>query len=117
MTIHTFDFQNYYIRSMTTKDIGKKYLGWLKNKKINEYLEIKYNNYNIKKLKLYVKSFNNNKSKYLFGIYFKKNNEHIGNATIYNIDYNTGTFDIGYLIGERNHWGTSASTEVILFLM
>jgi len=107
-------FKHYYLKPLMEKDVTEKYLNWLNDDEVTKYLEIRHENYDIEKLKLYVESFKNDESKFLFGIFVKRNDEHIGNTTIYNINYQTGTFDIGYLIGDKNHWGKSASTETLL---
>ena len=45
------------------------------------------------------------------------NDAHIGNVTIHDINYHAGTFDIGYIIGDKNHWGTSASTPNLIIIL
>lgn len=107
-------FDNYYLKPLMIKDVTSKYLDWLNDDDVTKYLEIRYDNYSIEKLKSYVDSFKNDKSKFLFGVFYERNHDHIGNTTIYNINYQTGTFDIGYIIGEKNHWGNNASTVTLL---
>ncbi len=104
----------YYLREITKSDVNDKYLGWLRDKEVTKYLEIRFENYNIENLNLYVDSFSGDNTKYLFGIFSKNSDEHIGNTTVYNINHRIKTFDIGYLIGDKSHWGTSASTETLL---
>ena len=114
MNSNILRFKHYYLKPLMEKDVTEKYLNWLNDDEVTKYLEIRYDNYSIEKLKSYIESFKNDKSKFLFGIFSKRNDDHIGNTTVYNINYQTGTFAIGYIIGDKNHWGKGASTETIL---
>ena len=114
MTSTKLELKTYYLRKLTKDDVDDKYLSWLKDKEVTKYLEIRHENYNLKDLQTYVESCNKDHSKYLFGIFSKDKNEHIGNTTIYDINHRNKTFDIGYLIGDKRHWGTSASVETLL---
>ena len=106
-------YKHYYLKPLTENDVTVKYVNWLKDEEVTKYLEIRYEDYSIDDLKSYVESFKNDESKFLFGIFSKSDDDHIGNVTIYNINYQTGVFAIGYIIGDKNHWGTSASTEAM----
>jgi RimJ/RimL family protein N-acetyltransferase len=110
-------YKHYYLRPLTVNDVTVKYVDWLKDEEVTKYLEIRFGDYSIDELKSYIELFLKDKSKFLFGIFFERNDSHIGNMTIYDVNYKTGTFDIGYLIGDKNHWGTSASTEAILLAL
>jgi len=110
--------QKYYLRTLTQEDVSEKYLRWVIDKEVTKYLGIRYDNYtDLSVLHDYVRSFDGVYTKFLFGIFYKDNDEHVGNATIYNIDYNTRTFDIGYLIGEKKYWGQNAGLEATLMLL
>lgn len=109
--------KRYYLRTLKVEDVNDKYLGWLNDKEVTEYLEIRYKRYTLESLRDYVRSFKTDDSKFLFGVFSKENDEHIGNGTIYNINYFIGTFDIGYLIGEKQYWGKEAGSETLLMLL
>lgn len=109
--------KNIYLRTLRPQDVGERYLRWVTDPEVTAYLEIKYNKYTLEDLCRYVKSFENDNTKYIFGIYTKVGDEHIGNATIYNINYNVKTFDFGYLIGEKKYWGGNISIEIVLALL
>jgi len=74
-------YKNYYLRTLTKKDVGEKYLRWVNDKEVTKYLEIKYNTYTHEVLLDYVSSFENTDTKFLFGVFTKEGDEHIGNAT------------------------------------
>ena len=109
--------KEYYLRSLTVSDVTEDYLRWMTDKDVVKYLEIRYSSYDFKNLESYVSSFVNDDTKFLFGIFNVNDNKHIGNATIYDINYKTGTFDIGYLIGEKYFWGKGVGNIVCLLLM
>ena len=106
---------SYYFRFLSESDVTQKYLNWLSDIEVTEFLEVRHTKYNISDIKTYIKSFKGSTSKYLFGIFSHETNEHIGNVSIYNINKKTGVFDFGYLIGNKNHWGSDAGITTILF--
>ena len=108
---------NYYLRVLEIEDINLNYLEWLKDTEVTKYLEVKYETFSMQMLKEYLASFENDSTKYLFGIFNNDDSKHIGNATIYNINYKVGTFDIGYLIGDKAFWGMGAGNSVCLMLL
>ena len=111
------EFQQYYARILCLEDVSETYLSWLNDQDVIEFLEVKFVHYTLDELKAYVQSFVDTEGKFLFGIFDKENDNHVGNATIYNIDQNRGTFDIGYLIGEKEYWGKDASTAALLMML
>lgn len=116
MEIEKFSINNsYYFRFLSESDATQRYLNWLTDAEVTEFLEVRNTEFSISDLKDYIKSFKGRDSKYLFGIFFYESNEHIGNMTIYNINEKSGVFDIGYLIGNKNHWGGDAGITTLLF--
>jgi ribosomal-protein-alanine N-acetyltransferase len=111
-------YRKYYLRTLTSSDVSEKYLRWVRDPEVTKYLDIKNNRYdNIDVLYDYVNTFENVNNKFLFGVFDNKDNAHIGNASVYNIHYRNGTFDIGYLIGEKEYWGKNASVELLVMLL
>jgi len=106
-----------YLKKLTIDDISEKYLNWVNDKVVTDFLEIRHKNHNREDLINYVKSFDSDNSHFLFGVFLIDTNEHIGNGTLYNVNYIHRTFDIGYLIGEKKYWGTTVSLETVLILL
>jgi [ribosomal protein S5]-alanine N-acetyltransferase len=102
--------KNIFLKKIHTHHCNKKYLSWLNDKKINQYLEAKWTKYNIRSLKKFVNSCNLNESIILFGIFYK--NEHVGNIKI-DINMNHSFCYLGYFIGERRHQGKKLAFEAI----
>ena len=110
------EFENYYVKPLTVAEVTPQYLEWLNDKEVNEYLELKYVKYDLPMLLDYVKSFENDNSRFAFGIFDKETNKHIGNGSIYNVNRHVGTFDIGYLIGDKSYWGKNSGFATVLML-
>lgn len=101
-----------YLRRLTVDDVTKKYVDWLNDLEINQYLESRFIYQTIDSTKSFIKSVSN-ANNYMFGIFYKENNEHIGNIKIGNINYRHGFADLGFLVGEKRYWGLGIATEAI----
>ena len=77
--------ENFYLRILKMSDLNKKYLSWLNDKEITQYLENPKEKYTKKDLLNYYKQINY-KKKLIFAIIDKKNNKHVGNVGLNPID-------------------------------
>ena len=93
--------KNFYLRVLNLKDVNKKYLSWLNDKKVTQYLENPKKKYTKKDLIKYVKEINFNK-KMLFAVIDKKNEKHVGNVGLNPIDEKNKRVGLGGLIGEKS---------------
>lgn len=100
-----------YLRQLTVDDAKQHYLDWLVDKDVNRYLESRFQKYTIDNLKEYINGFDGEK-RFLFGVFGIKKDDHIGNFTLdINLFHDVAYF--GYLIGNKDYWGTPAATEAI----
>lgn len=88
-----------YFRPIEIKDINLKYLKWINDEDISGHLETNRFPNSIKDLQEYYKSNKNSKNSVLFAICLKKNNQHIGNCALTNIDWINKRAQYGRLIG------------------
>ena len=109
--------KNYFIASVQKENINNQYISWLNDKEVNKFLEIRHEKQNLASVLRYIKSFQNNQSKVLWGIFYSKMNTMIGTVNIYNINCNHETADISIMIGNKNHWGTSAAEEALILVI
>jgi RimJ/RimL family protein N-acetyltransferase len=118
MEIEKLVGKDFYLRIITLNDITEKYVNWLNDKEVNQYLECRFEVSTIESVQEYVQCCDN-ETKFLFGIYkinASDNDLHIGNTKIeVNKYHNTAYF--GYMIGDKNYWGTSASKESIILTL
>ena len=59
-------YKNYYLRTLTVNDVSEKYLKWVNDPEVTQYLEIRYNSYTMEKLCEYVRAFENTRTKFFF---------------------------------------------------
>jgi len=96
------------------KDITNKYKNWLNDKNINQYTEQKYKKHSLKDIKKFVIEKNNSKNEFLFGIFFKGNeNIHIGNIKLGPIKWFHKSAEISYFIGEKKFHCKGFASEAI----
>jgi [ribosomal protein S5]-alanine N-acetyltransferase len=62
---------------------------------------------------IFVRSFDGPLEKYMWAVVPKESENAIGTSTLYHINRNHGSAEIGLLIGERDYWGSGASEEAI----
>lgn len=107
---------NIYLRILKLSDINNKYLSWINDKKVNQYLldpKVKYKRNDLIK---YYKEIDYNK-KMIFAIIYKKNNKHIGNMGLNPIDIKNQKTGIGGIIGDKKYWGSKAFVEGLQLLI
>lgn len=105
--------KNYFIDSITKEHINSKYIGWLNDKEVNKFLEIRHEEQNYNSILKYIKSFQSNDTKVLWGVFCKKKENMVGTVNIYNISKHNETGDISIMIGDKYHWGKSAAEEAL----
>jgi hypothetical protein len=71
------------LRILKEKNISRNYLSWMNNKKIQRFTEQKYKKHTFKDLKEFIETKRKSKTDFLFGIFLKKNNEHVGNIKFF----------------------------------
>jgi len=101
-----------FLRILKQKDSTNSYLKWLKDSRINQYLESRWSVQSLTVLKKYIKKMYNSKNDYLMGVFLLKSSQHIGNIKIGKIDYNNKTAEIGFLISAE-YSGMGFGTEAV----
>lgn len=101
------------LRKLKISDITQRYIDWLNDPQVNQFLSVRDNQQNIDKVKNYIHSFKNNKNKLLFGIFEINTKLHIGNITFSSIDWKNEVGVVGIAIGDKNFWGKGFATEAL----
>ncbi len=114
ITLHGSSF---YLKKLTVQHATAEYVKWLNDKEVTEFLEVRHRQQTIESVEEFIKGNENDASRYMFAIYSKESNEHIGNGSVLMINHIHQTFDIGYLIGNKTFWGTSAGFETCILLL
>ncbi len=110
------DGERIYLRRLRISDTTEKYVRWLNDPEINQYLESRFSVATLNSVKDYIGKVSGDSSSLSFAIIRKDNNNHIGNIKIGSIDPHHKTADMGIMIGDRNSWGKGYATEAIKIL-
>jgi len=108
MKIHTERFE---LIRIDESHVSNKYVDWLNEPEINQYLEVRHIQHTIKSTIEFLKSVSKSEVDYLFGVYSE--GDHIGNIKIGPIDKLYSVADIGLMIGDKQWWGKGVATEII----
>tara|TARA_B110000971_G_C20022018_1_gene506832 strand:+ start:1412 stop:1978 length:567 start_codon:yes stop_codon:yes gene_type:complete len=104
-----------YLRPLSSNDINDKYLFWVNDSSITEYLEIGKQNHEYEDLERYVNDSKKN-GRHNYAAITKNSQNHIGNGSIYSIELEKRKFQIGWFVGEKNYWGGHYSSMIIFYL-
>lgn len=110
--IRPLDGHNFSLRELTLEDITEKYLSWLEDAEVNQYLETRFESWSIEKIKDYIIQVKNNSNILMMAI-ISKENKHIGNAKLEIINSNHRLGSISLFIGDKDYWKKNIATSVI----
>lgn len=102
-----------YLRILTDKDVTNRYVGWLNDPEVNQYLETRHEVQTLESCLRFIDDCNFSPSTKLFGIFYKEDNAHIGNAKIGFINPHYQRGQVSIFIGEKSYWGQGLSSEVV----
>jgi RimJ/RimL family protein N-acetyltransferase len=105
--IHT---QRFYLRELQVNDVTDRYVNWLKDKTIRQYIEARFD---LNQLKQYVKEKTLKKDVLFLGIFDKSSGEHVGNIKYEPVNPDLGFAVMGILIGQPEWRGKGVAAEVI----
>lgn len=100
--------EQYILRSLSATDVNKKYIGWNRDPKVMENVELPMN-IPPQQLKRYVQSFDN-LNRFHLGIFCKKGGLFIGYFNIY-CDGKNRNARTTVVIGDRDYWGKKVVLE------
>ena len=98
-------------RNISINDCNETYLSWLNDKSVNVFLETRWSEQSIDKIKEFVESTIKSTHSILFAIVFKGG--HIGNIKIGPINEHYHYADISFFLGDKEYWGKGIATRAI----
>lgn len=107
---------NISLRELTRADVGPKYLGWLRDPRVTEYLCVNSENLTLQDLHAYMEK-SQDEGRFNWAITVQKTGLHIGNASVYGRDFENGTYRMGWFIGDRNFWGGRVALQAIAHVL
>lgn len=110
MTIET---KRLVLRPLTDTDIGADYVAWLNDREVARFLETRHSTQDEASVRAFVAGVNARADEFLFGIFERPSNRHIGNIKVGPIKALHGLADVSLLIGARDCWGKGYAAEAI----
>lgn len=99
-------------------DVTEVYVGWLKNPRVNRYLESRFSIHTIESTRQFVENCLASPSSLLLGIRsIHLQGAHVGNIKIASIDRHHGLGEVGILVGDKSAWGRGIGSAAIQLLM
>jgi len=102
-----------FLKLLAPIDITKSYVDWMQDEEAIQFLESRFKKYTLDDIKKYIEQTNDGINNFMFGIYLKEKDEHIGNIKIGGIDHIHRFANVGVLIGNKEMWGKGYGTEAI----
>lgn len=103
----------YGLRQFVLNDINKQYLGWINSSEVMRYSENISLDHTKESAKKYLNQKIKSENEYFFSVMDLNKSISIGSLTIYIESKIDKTFDMGYVIGDKNYWGKNAGTNAI----
>lgn len=100
-----------YLRKIKISDANEKYLGWMLDADINQYLESRFEKWGLKKLKNYVRNILRNPKCIFLAIIHRQTGKHIGNIKVGPVVLPHGYAEVGIIIGDKSFWGRGLGYE------
>lgn len=105
-----------YLRGLTLEDASEKYLGWMHEPEVTQYLESRFYPHSLESLREFISRMQHDRNNVFLAIVLKDGDRHIGNIKLGPINWIHRFADIGLLIGEKDCWGKGYGTEAIRLL-
>ena len=102
-----------YLKELTIKDISEKYILWLNDPEVNQFLESRFSKHTLENVQKFVEGARQSESTILLGIFVKDKMKHIGNIKIDQINIYHQHMSVGLMIGDKSEWGNGYATESI----
>lgn len=101
------------LRPLSILDAKTAYVSWMNDADVVRYLESRFTTYTAKDIEEYIERCNGDPHVYLFGIFWRESEKHIGNIKLGPVNDYHHHGDIGLVIGEKEYWGKGVATEAI----
>jgi len=106
-----------YLSPLTKDDISQDYVSWLNDPEVCTHNSHATFPNTITKTLSYIDSIEKSKMEIVFAIRWRKNNDHIGNISVQNINWVNRSAEIAILIGNKNYWNKGVGSEAYKLLI
>ena len=90
------------LKELEVSDVNKKYVDWLNDSEVNQYLESRFSPQDEHSVKLFVDKVRRSNNDFLLGIYLAADMKHIGNIRLGPISIPHSSSSIGIIIGDKD---------------
>ena len=102
-----------YLRPIQLTDVSKKYVDWLNDPAVNQFLETRYSVQTLESITGFVADRVNNPDELLFAICAKDKDEHIGNIKLGPICRLHKRAQVSLFIGDKDYWNKGIASDAI----
>ncbi len=100
-------------RNLGPDDVSERYLSWLRDTDVAQYLEIRFAEQTMESTRAYIEQMNASVDSLFLGIFQREGDLHIGNIKLGSVDAHHRHEDFGIVIGDRSCWGRGYAAEAI----
>lgn len=100
-------------RRVTVEDVRERYLNWLQDPEVNEFLETRWAEQTLETINEFVQERLGDPLVYLLAIIKRIDGKHIGNIKLGPINPIHLSADISYFIGEKQEWHKGYASESV----
>jgi len=112
------DGRNLSIRPISADEINQRYVDWLNNPEINQFLEVRHRSQSIESAVDYINGLRSKEGCEMFAILTKKEQIHIGNITITDYNPNRQRYTVfGMMIGDPRARAMGLGGQAMVLLM
>jgi RimJ/RimL family protein N-acetyltransferase/methionyl-tRNA formyltransferase len=101
------------LRPITLDDCTERYVEWLNNPEVNQYLETRWEKQTKETVVKFVSNMINSQDTYLFSIIENQSRMHIGNIKLGPVNPHHSCAYVSYFIGEQSMCGKGYATEAV----
>ncbi len=103
-----------FLRPLERADLNERYLGWLNDPEITQYMETGLFPTTAEDLENFYRSVSGSRSDVILAITDKKTGQHIGNVKLGPINWVHRRASFGILVGEKGFWGKGVGLEATI---
>lgn len=100
-----------YLRGLEEEDINGNYFQWFNDQQVCQFNSHGLFPNNLKRMKSYLDHIQGSRDILVLGIFDMKNDTHIGNISLQNIDWVSRNAEYAIIIGEKSYWGKGVAKE------
>ena len=101
----------YYLRKLEFEDIGERYLKWMHDPQVTQFLAPTKEPHTLDSLRAYWQA-SQKENVHFLAIVDKENDNYIGNVKFDIYDQETKSVELAMLVGEKEYWGKSCMVDV-----